>query len=84
MVLPTFLLRYQLYHSNLPNLTGMPVICTANSNFLKQKLNLLLRELTKITLGTQRYGAILNWLGYTAFEIYRTSYGLLPQTKMIL
>ena len=47
-------LRYQLCHLNLLNLTGMPVIYTANSNFLKQKLNLHLRELTKITPGMQR------------------------------
>ena len=30
--------RYQLYLLSLPNLTGMPVTCTANSNLLKQIL----------------------------------------------
>ena len=54
MVLPTPPAKIPLCHSSLPNLTGMPVICTANSNSLKQKLNLHLRELTKIILGTQK------------------------------
>ena len=50
-------------------MTGIPVICTANSNFLKQKLNLCLRELTD-NPGHAKVDAILNWLGDTAFEIY--------------
>ena len=48
----------------------MPVTCTANSNFLKQRLNLLLREPTKITLGMQKLVQSLNWLDDAAFEIY--------------
>ena len=69
MMLLTLQQRYQLCHLSLPNLTEMPVICTANSNFLKQKLNLHLRELIKIILVMQKL-VVLNWLGDAAFEIY--------------
>ena len=48
----------------------MPVICTAYSNFFKQKLNLHFEGTYKDNPGHAKVGAILNWIGDAAFEIY--------------
>ena len=48
----------------------MPVICTANPNFLKTKVEFAFKGTYKDNPGHAKVGAILNWLGDTAFEIY--------------
>ena len=70
MVLSTLQLRYQLYHLSLLNLTGIPVICTANSNFFKTKVEFAFKETYKDSPGNAKMDAILNWLGDAAFQIY--------------
>ena len=69
MMLSTLQLRYQLYLLSFSNSTGMPVTCTANSNFLKQ-VEFPFKGTYKDNLGHAKVGAILNWPGDAAFEIY--------------
>ena len=73
MVLPTPQLRYQHYHSSLPNLTGIPVTCTAK--LFKTKVEFAFKGTYKDNPGHAKVGEILNWLGDAAFEIYGTIVG---------
>ena len=71
MVLLILQLRYQLYHSNLPNLTGMSVICMYSQfKLFKTKVEFAFKGTNKYNPGHAKVGGILNWLGDTAFEIY--------------
>ena len=48
----------------------MPVICTANSNIFKTKVEFAFKGNYKDNPGHAKVGAILNWLGNTAFKMY--------------
>ena len=48
----------------------MPVICIANSNFFKTKVEFAFKGTYKDNPGHAKVGAILNWLGDSAFEVH--------------
>ena len=81
MILSTLQLRYQHYLLSLPNSTGMPVTCIANSNIFKTKVEFAFKETYKDNPGQAKVGAILNWLGDAAFEIYGNFMWTAPADK---